>query len=531
MEHKLMKFFNTAGPVNRPNHYKIDPMKRWDFEDILSLIQQEKYFLLHAPRQTGKTSCLLSLRDLLNKSGEFNAVYCNVEAGQAGRNNVSRVIPAIVSALGLACGVREIPADENFWFTALRNVPAEEQLHKFLVEYCSRSEKPVVLLLDEVDALVGDSLISVLRQIRSGYDKRPDAFPQSLMLCGVRDIKDYRIQTSGKEIITGGSCFNIKSKSLTLGNFSEEEVRELFQKHTEETGQVFEEEIYPQIMRYTAGQPWLVNALAYEVTFEVKKNRDPSVVITFSMIEQAKERLILSRATHLDQLADKLEEERVRNVVLPIILGEEVRSNKDDIEYCIDLGLIRKTSEGLIVSNEIYREIIPRELSSARQTGFLTTFRPDWILEDGRIDSNRLCVLFQQFWRENSEIWASHIVGYQEAAPQLVFQAFLQRVANGSGIINREYALGRRRTDLMLKWRYPEGEQRIVIELKTLNKKQSLETVRQLAIEQTYDYAETCGATESHLLIFDRDNTTNWSEQLYQESVTHKNRQIHIWGM
>jgi len=47
---------------------------------------------------------------------------------------------------------------------------------------------PVVLLIDEIDALVGDTLILVLRQIRSGYDTRPSNYPSTVILCGVRDV-------------------------------------------------------------------------------------------------------------------------------------------------------------------------------------------------------------------------------------------------------------------------------------------------------------------------------------------------------
>jgi hypothetical protein len=79
-----------------------------------------------------------------------------------------------------------------------------------LSRFCQSSEQPVVLVLDEIDALVGDTLISVLRQIRAGYPQRPAQFPSSIILCGVRDVRDYRIHSgSGKEIITGGSAWYI----------------------------------------------------------------------------------------------------------------------------------------------------------------------------------------------------------------------------------------------------------------------------------------------------------------------------------
>ena len=94
---------------------------------------------------------------------------------------------------------------------------------------------PLVLLVDEIDSLVGDTLLSVLRQLRAGYEQRPDEFPQSLVLCGVRDIRDYRIRSSAGEIIAGGSPFNVAAKSLRMGDFTEAETRALVAQHTEET--------------------------------------------------------------------------------------------------------------------------------------------------------------------------------------------------------------------------------------------------------------------------------------------------------
>jgi len=178
----------------------------------------------------------------------------------------------------------------------------------------------MVLMLDEVDALVGDTLISLLRQVRSGYDKRPAQFPQTIILCGVRDVRDYRIHSgTDRAIITGGSAFNIKARSLRLGDLKQAEIEALYHQHTAETGQSFEPAVFTAVWDLTRGQPWLVNALGYETCFEMKEHRDRSRPITAEMIFAAKEELILRRETHLDQLSDKLQEERVRRVIEPTL--------------------------------------------------------------------------------------------------------------------------------------------------------------------------------------------------------------------
>ncbi|MDA3901098.1 MAG: hypothetical protein PF637_11345 [Spirochaetes bacterium] len=143
--------------------------------------------------------------------------------------------------------------------------------------------------------------------------------------------------------------------------------------------------------------------------------------------------------------------------------------------------------------------------------------------------------MFQDFWRENAGIWASHIRGYQEAAPQLITQAFLQRVANGNGSIVREYAILRKRTDLMLKWKYRvdgiNRAQKIVIEIKTIKQKQSYAKLKAEALRQTFEYAEICDADESHILIFDRDEALGWRETVFTDTEEFDGRIIKIWGM
>ena len=535
----MERFFNTAGPQQPDIHYTIDPLSRIDLDDVLMLIRQRKYFVLHAPRQTGKTSCMLALRDLLNKQGNHIAVYANVEAGQASRDNVDNVVGSACDTLterfrqilksDLPLQVRE----------TTRSLKSDSMLTVFLQRLSQALPKPIVLIIDEIDALVGDSLISVLRQIRAGYESRPQAFPNSIILCGVRDVRDYRIQTSGKDIVTGGSAFNIKSKSLHLGNFSPEEIHKLYMQHTEETGQTFSDDCFPMLWQATEGQPWLVNAVGYEVTWEIRENRNRSVVITPDIIERAIENIIYRRDTHIDILIDKLREPRVKRVIEPILANsdepDESKMSDEDIQYVKDMGLVvKEPGKPLRISNAIYREIIPRELTASTQQQLLQ--QPQWYeREDGSIDMEKLMLAFQQFFRENSDAWIGRF-DYAEAGPQLLLQAFLQRIVNGGGYIDREYGLGRRRTDLLI--RKPIGHerggkvQRIVLELKIKRKKDGLDALIEKGLEQTAAYMDSVGGVDDgHLIIFYRDGLLTWDERIWHRPMEYQGRTIMVGGM
>ena len=449
-----MRFFNTEGPVRADLHYCLPPLQRWNLDDVLTLIARQKYFLLHAPRQTGKTSCLLALMEHLNREGRYRAVYANLETAQAARENVVLAMADIVQTIAEAAARQAAdPALETLARVTLAESAATRALQRFLTQWCERAPQPLILLLDEVDALVGDTLISLLRQLRAGYNQRPSAFPQSIVLCGVRDLRDYRIHAcSQPSPITGGSAFNIKAKSLRLGDFTPAEVTALLEQHTAATGQAFTPEALTRVWDLTQGQPWLVNALAHEACCEQPEGRDRTRPITAALIDQAKEQLILDRVTHLDQLADKLREDRVRRVIEPMLAGTLMDSvTEDDRQYLVDLGLLRREGAGgLVVANPIYREVLPRALASGPQDT-LPRIAPTWLNPDGCLNPARLLAAFLAFWRQHGQpLLAS--APYHEIAPHLVLMAFLHRVVNGGGTLEREYAIGSGRMDLCLRY-------------------------------------------------------------------------------
>ena len=506
-----MRFFNTEGPVRLDDHYAIQPLDRMDVDELLSLIRTKRYFVLHAPRQTGKTSALIALRDLLNRGevGHFRCVNVNVEPAQVARDDVARGIRAVLS--GLAMNARRLGDGypDEVWPDVLAKAGPEDALKELLARWCVANPTPLVLLVDEIDSLVGDTLLSVLRQLRAGYEHRPEGFPQSVVLCGVRDIRDYRIRSSTGEVIAGGSPFNVAAKSLRMGDFTEAETRALMAQHTEETGQRFSAAALDSVWTQTRGQPWLVNALCAGACFDNKAGRDRSRTIEVDDVYAAREELILSRRTHLDQLAHKLEEERVRRVVEPILSGGEVQHQARDLEYVRDLGLLAPDSPPRI-ANPIYREVVPRELGYVLQDSL--DVQVAWYVDDdGRLDMTRLLTAFGTFFGEHAEHWLDHLGDYREAGPHLILQSYLQRVVNGGGRIEREYGLGRGRTDLLVLWPREAGQpsnlwERLVVECKVLRDsgRKSLAWTIEQGVKQTLGYMKKCGAEEGHLVVIDR---------------------------
>ena len=530
-----MRFFNTEGPVRSDDHYLIPPLDRVNLDEMLGLVRDKRYFVLHAPRQTGKTSALLALRDLLNSgaAGDYRCVYADVEAAQALREDVAEGMRAVLSELALQASLTLGEETlEGIWPGALERAGPGQALRHALLRWCMADPRPLVLLIDEIDTLVGDTLLSVLRQLRAGYPDRPRRFPHSVILCGVRDVRDYRIHSTAQNaLVLGGSAFNIKSESLRLGDFTEAETRALLAQHTQETGQAFTDGAIEAVRTRSAGQPWLVNALCREACFKNETGRDRTRTITAEDILDAQERLILRRDTHIDDLANKLREERVRRVVEPILAGtSESAWSAEDVAYVHDLGLVALDADGTPrIANPIYAEVVPRHLSHAVQMGLPQ--RMAWYVDGGgSLDVAGLIEAFQTFFREHSEHWVQRFEKYHEAGPQLLLQACLQRVVNGGGRIEREYALGRGRVDLLILWPQGGRTRRFVIECKVLH--QDPERTIAEGVAQTRGYMDRCGAESGHLIVFDRAPDRTWEEKIFRrETQGEGGAPVTVWGM
>ena len=355
---EAVRFFNTEGPVRADDHYCIPPLERIDLDAVLDLVRSKKYFVLHAPRQTGKTSALLALRDLQNggAAGDFRCV---------------------------------LPAQRD-----------------------------------------------PLRRAR-------------------------------------------RSKSLRLGDFTEAETRALLAQHNEETGQAFTAEAQVPIRTRTAGQPWLVNAVCQEACFKSEAGRDRSRAIAADDVLDAQERLILARVTHLDDLADKLREERVRRVVAPMLTGADDRGSYADRDRDVGvrarLGLLAQ-HDAKRIANPIYADVIRRELT--------------WVAQD------------------DVEAEAAWYMGLRRRSGR-------ERTAGGVPAV------------------LPHGgrTRRFVVECKV--RRDGLERTVLEGVEQTRGYMERCGAESGHLIVFDRSEARTWEEKIFRRDAPAAGggAPVTVWGM
>ena len=521
----MPRWFNIAGPCFADEHYMIPPARRAG--EALTLVAQGRWFSLVAGRQTGKTTLLRALEAQLNAGAERPALWIDLEELRAQPEPAlafRTLLVVLCEAVARVSAGRApwTPEEQAAWLadpaTAIRHGlrRAVERL------------PGVVILFDEADVLVGAAMVSFLTQLRALYLARKEQpAPHCVVLAGVRAVRDY-ISSAGEghtfAWLGTASPFNITVENVGLAPFTAAEVAELAAQHTAETAQRFEPEAVARVYDLSRGHPWLVNALCDQCTR--RDVTDRAVAITAAHVDAAEETLILERRTHIDSLLARLREERVRRVLDPMIAGATVPAGSidDDVAYVAGLSLIRVGPGGWEVANPIYREVIPRALTYVTQSSLHQ--RTSWYLRpDGLLDVPKLMAAWQEFWREDGHL-AAEGFAYKESGPHLMLMAFLQRIVNGGGRIDREYALGKGALDLLVTWRAGDVTQRIALELKVWRHANT----EAKGLKQLAAYLDTLGLDEGWLIVFRNDPSLDWDARVSNRTEAVGARTIHVVG-
>jgi hypothetical protein len=565
------KYFNTLGVCNPQEHYMLPAVPR--LPGIGSMIDSGDYFIINAPRQSGKTTCLTELTTLINSEGKYYALNCSFSSISDTNEDdmaMSRVIDCIDAGLrsssvpklrDLACSFIEEP----YMKCTCTKVQA------MLFDICRSLDRKLVVFFDEADCLNEAHLRTFLLQIRSGHDRRfahsQTGFPRSLALVGMSNIRYYLTTVWPEEWAYGiASNFNIVVNSISPANFSMEEIWSLYGQHTVETGQIFEPDAVERAWYWTEGQPWMVNAIADDVVVNQFKN-DHSKVITAKEIDVAVRDLILRNDTHLDYLSERLKETRVRRVMERIIVGANIfpdNVSSNDERYAIDLGILRvdsATGERYKPANPVYSELIARTLSRDIRKSLPRDLASRWMDGTG-IDMDGLLKDFQIFWRNSSKALTElnvvktfvkdsvnsvleeyrikdvdeNLINFKyidktrydivrlskDAFAHLAFFAFLQRAMNDSvGIMKIEYGLNNSKLVICVCYKgisYP-------LELKIKGVKSQENNCSHLS-----GYIDRCGSKVGWLIVFDNNFMKSWDSKLFWNTIVYEGKTIHEVG-
>ncbi|MDR2366878.1 MAG: hypothetical protein LBF58_02020 [Deltaproteobacteria bacterium] len=526
------KRFNVTGPCVPADHYMLPPLDR--IPGVHGLIDGKNYFVLRGPHQSGKTTAAKAFVDSINDGGNYYALYCSL-GGLATVTDDAKAMGMLISKLNVALMASRAEGlkrnyGENFLaeFHAWPDF-AESPAQAWLRTLCARLDKDLVVFFGEADCLGERSLLSFLSQLRDGHAERPTVpFPRSIALIGMRNIRDYEARITD----AGSMCppFNFIKKTLTMADFTEPEIKELYTRHTKATGQVFTDGAVSMAWYWSEGQPWLVNALACEAVEEIMAN-DYETIITGWHVDQAAENLMARRDTHIGSLLARLSEPRVRRFIGPMLAASgdsaldcgddgNVNALYDDLGYCLELGLL-KNDKVLCPANPIYAGAMVRFLTDQVQSKLPWDQAVKW-KDDYCIDVNGALKAFQRYWAKDSERYLKGL-HLAEAGPHILLTAFLRMVVNGEAAIINEYADGQGYADIVIE--HLRG--RYAIELRI----GGTETGRADSFERLEEYTARPSVTEAWLVTFDRSQGKDWTEKITWETEKRPNGFIvHVVG-
>jgi hypothetical protein len=412
---------------------------------------------------------------------------------------------------GLTSAFPTVPWSDPAGFLALA---AGGRIGRALAAWTIESDKPLVVVLDEVDTLARAPFVSLLAQIRSVFERRGRTFPSSIVLAGMRSLRDHDVALGGDG---SGSPFNIV-RDIVVKNFTRDEVVRLYAQHTAETGQRFTDEALETVWEQTRGQPLLVNALTELAVTQLVP--DPAKAVEASHIDEAVCLFEASNPIHLTSLAKRLSEERVMNVVAPVVVGDAPNVDSDDLRYATKLGLLtRCAGDRLEPANPIYARALLK-LVTSREREALVGWSPSWLDETGRIDVVRLRENFLAFWELHRDMMKNRI-RYEEAVAHFGLMTYLDRLANGGGYVAREFAVGRGRLDLLLVHR----DLRLPIEVKVHRDRDG--DPEKSGLEQLERYCRGLGVEHGWLVLFDQRSTAT-GKRLEHEVVTADGRSLFV---
>jgi len=500
-----MREFNVTGPCEPDLHYLLSPLDR--APRIVDRVRRRCFLSVSGPRQSGKTSLLKALVDQINANGWARAVLLSCErAGQ--RHGVVQVEDAERVLLEhwhrlLGVHFREVswPSVDRY----LTLAPAG-RVGAALTDWALASDRPLVLVIDEVDTLAREPFLALLAQIRSGYTDRGQLFPHAIVLAGMRSLRDHDLSLGGDG---RGSPFNIV-EPVTVGNFTPEELTRLYAQHTDETGQAFSAGAVAVAWDQTRGQPWLVNAVARIAVAELATER--SSPVEAADIEEAVRRVEVGGSTHLTSLARRLAEDRIMKVVAPVVAGDYPKAPADDIRYAVELGILEQVpGDRLQPANPIYARALLK-LVTAPERASLANWSPTWLV-DGQLDLERLKENFLAFWLRHRDMMRDRI-GYPESVAHFGLMTYLDRVVNGGGRVDREFAVGRGRLDLLLI----HGDTRLPIEVK-VQRDHDGDPVPE-GLRQLDRYCNGLRLTYGWLVVFDQRASATGTRLESEEVVT-----------
>jgi hypothetical protein len=513
----MAKEFNVTGLCFPEDHYMADVSKQ--MEQTYEMIEKGKYFIINRPRQYGKTTTLYTMANRLHKSGNYLVFNISFEAVDDNAfENAQTFAPEFVRLL--ARSVKRY--DENM-ATYLREMPNDISGMKGLVEFIThlveKSEKKVVVLIDEVDKSSNNQLfVSFLAMLRNLYLDRKDVPTfHSVVLAGVHDVKTLKLKLRPDEEKTLNSPWNIATEFLIDMNLSVDEIKPMLEDYSKEQGVLMNYQIIAEkLFYYTSGYPYLTSQMCKIIAEEILPKRDLKEWSEEDVFKAFQILLFKNNNTNFDTLIKNLREypEMYQLVYSMVVEGNSYLFNHNNATISLGVlhGIFARSEDGkLKMHNRIYREIISdmmvsewRTKNAADPKNMLYGFDAinQYRLPNNELDMQTVMEKFQSFMRQQ---YSNKDRDFLERDGRLIFLAHLRPIINGAGHEFKEPQISEeRRLDVVITF----FQHQYVVEMKIWHGQEA----HKKGLQQLADYLDRLGLSIGYLLIFDHNQNKTWKK-------------------
>ena len=270
----MEKVFNVTGTCRPAKHYMADVSNKWN--RTLKMIDFGEYFIINRPRQYGKTTALYAMADILRGRGDYLVFHMSFEGiSDMTFDGETTFAPNFVTYLA-----RSIRPFDPVMTAELRaiapSINSFDALSEFITEFTEKTDKKVVLFIDEVDKSSNNQLfVSFLAFLRNKYLAREvESTFHSVVLAGLHDVKTLKLKLRPDDEKKYNSPWNIAAKFTVDMNLQPSEIKPMLDEYAKDRGVYMNtQEMAEGLFYHTSGYPFLVSSLCKIIDEEILPNK------------------------------------------------------------------------------------------------------------------------------------------------------------------------------------------------------------------------------------------------------------------
>jgi hypothetical protein len=512
----MAKEFNVTGTCFPEDHYMADVSKQ--LAETYDLIEKGKYFIINRPRQYGKTTTLYTMAEKLTQSGKYLVFNMSFEGiGDAIFNEEAVFSSGFVRLLAKYAQITA-PELVDWLMDTSPSITSLELLDKMISKVVNKTDKKVVVLIDEVDKSSNNQLfVSFLAMLRNKYlERKTFKTFHSVVLAGVHDVKSLKLKLRPDEEQKYNSPWNIATPFTVDMNLYPDEIKPMLEDYSQEQGITMDTQMIADRLFYlTSGYPFLVSQMCKIIAEEILP-KSGAKEWTEADINKAFQIILQKKVTNFDTLIKNLQEYTdLYDLVFSVVIDGIAMDYQDDsplIHLGTLHGIFAASVEGkLMIHNRIYRERIANYMISEWRISNLGRGKIDstefeaisqYYLPNKGLNMQKVLENFQIFMKKE---YSGKNREFLERDGRLIFLAFMKPILNGAGYDFKEPQISEeKRLDVVITY----NQYLYVAELKIWRGQVSHEK----GLGQLVEYLDKMGLDTGFLLIFDNNKKKKWEK-------------------